>query len=86
MQTLLNPYENFRMQIQGEGFYDDVSFEGLPKEREDLLDLEDCYINVSKKYTFYIKNNSKEQIKFLWNTNNIDSLSLHPKAGHLNAN
>jgi hypothetical protein len=37
------------MQLQGEGFFDEVSFEGLPNGKEDQMDLDDCFINVPKK-------------------------------------
>jgi hypothetical protein len=31
--------------VQGEGFYEDIVFEGLPLELEDEINLGDCVIN-----------------------------------------
>ncbi len=56
METLLNPYENSRIMIQGEAFYEDISFEGL--QNEDSVDLGDCINGVDKKINFIIRNNS----------------------------
>jgi hypothetical protein len=42
--------------IQGEAFYEDISFEGL--QNEDSVDLGDCINGVDKKINFIIRNNS----------------------------
>lgn len=42
----------------GEAFYDDVTFEGLPEDSEDTINLGDCVNSVEKKIMFFIKNNS----------------------------
>ncbi len=44
--------------IVGEGFYEDITFEGLPKDLEDEIDLGDCVINVEKRVSFNVRNNS----------------------------
>ena len=54
--------------IQGEGFYEDITFEGLPQNLEDEINLGDCIINSSKFLSFNVQNNSKEPVKFVWNT------------------
>ena len=58
MQTLLNPYEITNIRISGEGYSEDVTFEGLPSELDDEINLGDCIANQEKKHAFYIKNNS----------------------------
>ena len=83
MQTLLNPYENWKIMVKGEGFYEDITFEGLPLELEDEINLDDCIINVEKRHTFFIRNNSNAQIKFNWNTQGSEEFTLVPKVGHL---
>jgi len=45
MQTLLNPYECTKIMVVGEGFYEDIVFEGLPNDSEDEIILGDCVIN-----------------------------------------
>lgn len=55
---MLNPYESSKIMIVGEGFFEDVTFEGLPKDLEDEIDLGDCIVNLEKRITFNIRNNS----------------------------
>jgi len=64
----LNPYESGKILVQGEGFYEDITFEGLPKDLEDELDLEHNVIGVEKRVGFYVRNNSNNQVKFSFNT------------------
>jgi hydrocephalus-inducing protein len=68
MQTLLNPYENIKMLVTGEGFFEDIVFEGLPRESEDELNLGDCIINQEKRVNFTLRNNAAEAVRFRWNT------------------
>lgn len=42
--TQLNPYEQGRMMIMGEGFYEDITFEGLPNGLEEEVNLGDCIL------------------------------------------
>lgn len=69
--------------VQGEGFYEDIVFEGLPLELEDEINLGDCVINSEKRVNFSIKNNSKEAVKFVWNSQGNDDFTLIPRIGHL---
>lgn len=85
MQTLNNPYEITKVAIVGEGFYEDVTFENLPEELEDEVNLGDCIIGIEKKLAFSIKNHSNNQIRFSWNTQGNDDFSFYPRVGHLNA-
>ena len=64
---MLNPYEITKFMIQGEGFCEDITFEKLPNDLEDEVNLGDCIINMQKVLNFFISNNSKENVKFAWN-------------------
>lgn len=84
MMTLLNPYESTRIMVVGEGFYEDVVFEGLPHDAEDEVSLGDCVINQERRVTFALRNNnSAEPIKFSWSTQGCEDFVLIPRTGHL---
>lgn len=80
---MLNPYEVTRFMITGDGFQEDVVFEGLPEEAEDEVNLGDCFTNSEKKLGFYIRNNRGENIKFNWNSQGCEDFNFFPRVGHL---
>lgn len=86
MQTLLNPYEVTKFMISGDGFYEDIVFEGLPDEAEDEVNLGDCVTSQERKIGFYVRNNKSETIKFNWNSSGCDDFSFCPRVGHLAGN
>lgn len=83
MQTLLNPYELTKFMIQGDGFYEDIVFEGLPDEAEDEVNIGDCVNEVEKKLGFYIKNNKADVMKFNWSSSGCEDFTFLPRVGHL---
>lgn len=83
MQTLLNPYEQNKMLVQGEGYCEDIIFENLPKDLEDEVDLGDCVINAEKTVQFAIRNNSPSPIRFTWTTQGNEDFVLVPRTGQL---
>ena len=84
MQTLNNPYEVTKISIVGEGFYEDVTFENLPEDLDDEVNLGDSVIATDKKLVFALKNHSSNQIKFNWNTQGCEDFIFTPRCGHLN--
>jgi hydrocephalus-inducing protein len=64
----MNPYEVSRILVSGDAFHEDITFENLPNDLEDQIELGDCIINTEKRILFNIKNNSQNQIKFNFNT------------------
>ena len=91
LKTLLNPYEFSEINIRGEGFYDDVYFEGLENE-DDVLDFGDLMLipedgKIAKKH-FYIRNNSLKTIRFEWADldSEFDWIIVKPKIGHVSLN
>eukprot|EP00825_Cyclidium_porcatum_P002075 TRINITY_DN1095_c0_g1_i4.p1 TRINITY_DN1095_c0_g1~~TRINITY_DN1095_c0_g1_i4.p1 ORF type:complete len:1802 (-),score=468.45 TRINITY_DN1095_c0_g1_i4:3309-8714(-) len=83
MQTLLNPYEQNKLLVTGEGYYEDIIFENLPKDLEDEVDLGDCVINQEKIIKFAIKNNSANSIRFVWTTQGNEDFVIIPRVGQL---
>lgn len=50
--TLHNPYEQHKVLIVGEGYAENVTFEGLPENLEDELIVGDCIVSKAKSVTF----------------------------------
>lgn len=53
--------------IIGEGYTENITFEGLPENLEDELVIGDCIINKAKAATFSLVNNGERTVKFKWN-------------------
>lgn len=83
--TLLNPYENTKIQVTGECYFENISFEGFPEQYEDEVHFGDCVSKIPKRITFYMKNNTDETIRFNWNLGTIEELSIKPRQGHIQA-
>ena len=82
VKTRDNPYENPRLMLRGEGYQEDIIFEGLPQDLEDEIHFGDSVINIEKKISFQIKNNSNNPIRFKWDTTTEDFV-MTPRVGHL---
>ncbi|TPX54724.1 hypothetical protein PhCBS80983_g05802 [Powellomyces hirtus] len=55
-----NAFEDTSVLISGEGYVDDLSFEGLPGDSETEMQLGDCFVNESKLVPFAIKNHCND--------------------------
>ena len=64
--TLHNPYELQKVNLIGEGYKENVVFEGLPNNSEDELIFGDCALEKTKKIQFSIASKSSNSIKFEW--------------------
>lgn len=60
----------------GEGYTENVAFEGLPNEDE--LMIGDCIINKAKSVSFMIVNNGEKTVKFRWNQGDKDEFKFYP--------
>mmetsp|Transcript_8825 Transcript_8825/g.8167 ORF Transcript_8825/g.8167 Transcript_8825/m.8167 type:complete len:1196 (+) Transcript_8825:4508-8095(+) len=83
--TKSNPYEQHKVMIIGEGYTDNVIFEGLPQNMEDELIIGDCIINKAKQATFMLTNNQDKTVRFRWNQGDKDEFKFYPSVGHLRA-
>ena len=71
--------------LVGEGFNETITFEGLPDDLEDELNIGDCIIGKAKAATFQIVNNGDKDVKFRWNSADKDEFRFYPCVGHLKA-
>ena len=83
--TLNNVYEQHRVYLQGEGFNENITFEGLPDDLEDELRIGDCVIGKAKAATFHMVNNGDKDIKFRWSAGDKEEFKFYPSVGHLKA-
>jgi hydrocephalus-inducing protein len=77
-----NPYEQHRVLLAGEGYAENVTFEGLPN---DELQIGDCIVGKSKSASFQLANNGDKAVRFTWNVGDKDEFRLYPSQGHLRA-
>ena len=61
-KTMYNPFENPKLQLTGEGYFEPISFEGLDKENE--LTFGDMSIGQNKSLDFEIQNHSDKPYRF----------------------
>ncbi|KAF5830389.1 hypothetical protein DUNSADRAFT_14652 [Dunaliella salina] len=80
-----NPYEDYRIALSGEGFQEDVTFEGLPDDtKTDELRLPDGPLGVPRTAIFTLRNQSSKHYRFRWPPTH-PNLSFSPATGHLHA-
>ena len=80
-----NPYENPKIVVVGEGYQEQIIFDGLPNDLTDEINFGDCVVNTEKKLTFKAKNNSNTAIRFNWEIPN-SHFTMVPNIGHLPVN
>ena len=80
-KTMFNPYENPKLNIIGEGFFEPVSMEGLNKDIE--LNFGDVCINGSKELVFTLINHSDNHYRFNMINNLEPNLEFIPQCGFL---
>jgi hypothetical protein len=51
----------------GQGYEESVTFEGLPDDQEDEIDIGDCVIGKAKALSFVLANNGDKIVRFRWN-------------------
>ena len=73
------------MLLTGEGYAENVTFEGLPDGLEDELVIGDAIVNKAKSATFQIVNNGDKPVKFRWNQGDKEEFKFYPSVGHLAA-
>jgi len=83
--TMNNVFEQHKVLLVGEGFNETITFEGLPDDLEDELNIGDCIIGKAKAATFQIVNNGDKDVKFRWSSADKDEFRFYPSLGHLKA-
>ena len=75
-----NPSSNILLKFNGEGFHQDIIFEGLNDDDENDLHF-NCCVGQTQQATFYMRNVCNDPVRFQW-PNNSDILFV-PKTGHI---
>jgi hydrocephalus-inducing protein len=83
--TLNNVYEQHKVMLMGEGYQENIIFEGLPNGSEDELHVGDCIIGKAKAATFTLTNNGEKDVKFRWNAGDKEEFKFFPQIGHIKA-
>jgi len=81
MATVQNQFETLMIDLVGEGFKDEVVFEGLPRDFEDQCHFGDCFIGVEKPVSFVLRSYCEKTIKFMWPSH--PQVTFQPSTGHL---
>ena len=80
VEVLENPESNIHISSSGEGFSEDVIFEGLNGEENELR-FKDVIVGRAQSVSFLMKNISDSTIRFNWSASN--DITFSPKIGHL---
>ncbi|KAI9343132.1 hypothetical protein BDR26DRAFT_917651 [Obelidium mucronatum] len=66
LRVIDNSFEDTLIQLSGEGYVDDLTFDDLPSETENELLFGDCFIGELKQQTFSVSNHSSDFMKLNW--------------------
>ena len=80
VSVLENPKANLSLMVTGEGFVEDVMFDGLSEDDQSLV-LRDCIVGRQAESKFVMKNVSNSDIRFAWTAHN--DFVFTPSVGHL---
>jgi Flagellar-associated PapD-like len=80
MITVNNPYELQVFSLNGEGYQEDIMFEGL-EDKEDECFFGDCIVGQEKEMVFSLHNNCDNPVKFEWAER--PNFNFVPSCGHL---
>ena len=80
MTTVSNPYELQIFSLTGEGYQEDIMFEGL-EDKEDEIFFGDCIVGQEKEFVFGLHNNCDSPVKFEWPDR--PNFIFSPSSGHL---
>lgn len=83
--TLLNPYEQTKVVVKGECFFEGLTFEGLPHDKDDQLNFGDVMLEATKKITFFAKNHTEGDVRVVVDLNNSEVISIKPAIAHIAA-
>ncbi|KAI8854495.1 hypothetical protein BC829DRAFT_439199 [Chytridium lagenaria] len=75
-------FEDSAIQLSGEGYIDDLTFDNLPNEADNELSLGDCFIGEAKQVVFTATNHSADIIRLNWTTDVADFV-FSPSVAHI---
>ncbi|RKO94829.1 hypothetical protein BDK51DRAFT_29881 [Blyttiomyces helicus] len=63
VRVIDNNFEDAIVQITGEGYLDDLTFDNLPNDAENEITFGECFVNESKLVTFNVTNHSNDYLR-----------------------
>ncbi|XJO77830.1 hypothetical protein BDV3_002359 [Batrachochytrium dendrobatidis] len=63
LKIMDNTFEDSSLQLVGEGYLDDLTFEGLSDDSENEIIFGDCFIDECKQKSFKLRNHSSEWVR-----------------------
>ncbi|ORY39534.1 hypothetical protein BCR33DRAFT_853320, partial [Rhizoclosmatium globosum] len=66
IRVIDNNFEDTIVQLSGEGYLDDLTFEELPADAENELVFKDCFIGETKTLNFTLTNHSSDMTRVNW--------------------
>ncbi|KAJ3408149.1 hypothetical protein HDU80_006663 [Chytriomyces hyalinus] len=82
IRVLDNSFEDTIIQLSGEGYIDDLTFDELPSDSENEVSFGDCFIGESKTITFAVSNHSADVIRINWSMDIADFV-FTPTVAHI---
>ncbi|KAJ3115022.1 hypothetical protein HDU96_001327 [Phlyctochytrium bullatum] len=82
VRVIDNSFEDAAIQIAGEGYVDDVTFDGLPSDNDNELSLGDCMIGEMKQVAFTATNHSTDIIRLSWVVD-VPDFVFSPSVAHI---
>ncbi|KAJ3106206.1 hypothetical protein HDU97_006839 [Phlyctochytrium planicorne] len=82
VRVIDNSFEDSAIQLTGEGYVDDVTFDNLPNEADNELSLGDCVINETKQVVFTATNHSTDVIRLNW-VSEVADFVFSPTTAHI---
>jgi hypothetical protein len=83
IKVLDNLFEELTVQLSGEGYIEDFTFDNLPNDSDNEIAFGDCQIGESKQISFTIANNSVEVLRVTFPEQ--PEFSFYPSCCHLNS-
>lgn len=80
-----NPFENKELNVEGQSYHQDISFDGIDPVSLDFLTVGDCYQGEPKTVEFVMRNNTNKDVRFVWCYPHSEPISFSPSEGHLRA-
>lgn len=82
IKVLDNLFEELTVQLSGEGYLEDFTFDNLPNDSDNEIAFGDCQIGESKQISFTISNHSAEVLRVTFP--DLSEFSFYPSCCHLN--
>ncbi|KAJ3142605.1 hypothetical protein HK100_000034 [Physocladia obscura] len=82
MKVIDNSFEDTIIQLSGEGYMDDLTFDELPSEAENEITFGDCFVGETKQIMFVVSNHSTDILRVSWGLETSDFI-FSPTVAHI---